>query len=404
MLKKILVALIIIVIILAIILASFWFVSNKNNNTNNKQNNSSLFPLGDIVNILNGNQNDINTDKPTNNASLVEQNILGATILDPIQITNDPVVDFTIISDNNIKKIIYVSQNTGHIYSNNLTEEEIEGVRISNTTISNPIESSFIKNNNFLYTYVRDAQGVIHSIQTDLNNNTSSSKIVNRLISSIPQTNNQDKIFYLENFNNQITGNISNPDFSGVENIFNSKISNWDYYWINSRLINISQPPSYHKEAVSFILNTQNGQLNKVISDESGTTLKVSPDTNYVLYTKSHSDNFDLIIKDLNNLTEKILPIKTQVDKCTWADDSSVVYCAVSDNISRGEYPDDWYQGVLTFNNDNIWAHNPSNNKTIKVADINRNLDIINIEFINGKTFVFQNKKDDTLWQVNLID
>jgi hypothetical protein len=83
------------------------------------------------------------------------------------------------------------------------------------------------------------------------------------------------------------------------------------------------------------------------------------------------------------------------------------VVCGVPSYFPEANYPDDWYKGVISFN-DEIWIYDVNNFAKEKVNISQRDkvaLDIINPQLSEDDNFLlFQNKKDLSLWILDLRD
>ena len=71
------------------------------------------------------------------------------------------------------------------------------------------------------------------------------------------------------------------------------------------------------------------------------------------------------------------------------------------DNFPQGDYPDDWYQGLISFK-DSIWQKNFSTGET-NILINETNADVINPFLTKDENYlIFTNKTDNTLWSLKL--
>jgi hypothetical protein len=94
-------------------------------------------------------------------------------------------------------------------------------------------------------------------------------------------------------------------------------------------------------------------------------------------------------------------------EKCAWGKkDTKFVYCAVPKNfIGAGELTN-WYKGNIS-TNDDVWKYDLENKTSMIVADLNKesgeNIDVIKpVLSDNDQYLVFVNKKDNSLWSLDL--
>jgi len=93
-------------------------------------------------------------------------------------------------------------------------------------------------------------------------------------------------------------------------------------------------------------------------------------------------------------------------EKCVWLSNLKNVICGIPIDAPTAEYPDEWYQGIVSFS-DNIYKMN-LNNKTkdllVSPKDFSgKSIDVIKPALgPNEKYLFFINKKDLSLWSLDL--
>jgi hypothetical protein len=100
-------------------------------------------------------------------------------------------------------------------------------------------------------------------------------------------------------------------------------------------------------------VNRENGAFSRVLGPFKGLSALPSPSGDLILYSFIEGRTLRLGFIDVAAGTSTFLPITTLVDKCAWSADGSSIYCGVPTNQS-GALPDDWHQGVVSFN-DRLW-------------------------------------------------
>lgn len=83
-----------------------------------------------------------------------------------------------------------------------------------------------------------------------------------------------------------------------------------------------------------------------------------------------------------------------------------IIYCAVPQDIAFGDYPDAWYQGLISFTDD-FWRINTKTGETRLLARLNElsdeSIDVTNpVLSTNEDYLIFNNKKDLSLWGLKL--
>ena len=113
-------------------------------------------------------------------------------------------------------------------------------------------------------------------------------------------------------------------------------------------------------------------------------------------------------VYDVKNDKDMGVQFYDLADKCVWGqNDKSMLYCAVPKNIQSANYPDVWYQGLLSFS-DNFWQIDTQTGTTkllYTTNNSNENIDAFNMTVSpDDKYIVFENKDDLSLWLLNLND
>jgi Tol biopolymer transport system component len=132
----------------------------------------------------------------------------------------------------------------------------------------------------------------------------------------------------------------------------------------------------------------------------------VNPAGTKALFSETSGGNILLWVKDFSNGTEKLLELKTLPEKCAWSPtEEDVVYCGAPDFYVRGAYPTNWYQGRFSFD-DNIWRIETTQERYVLLVDTRENEDTFDVwkpqVSPNGKFFTFFNKRDLTLWSLDV--
>lgn len=362
---------------------------------------SDFFPIGAIRDIFN--------DSANNPINQISDDLLIESLV-ARKIVPTAVAGFDLINLNDNQSLVYTDKNTGHIYFLDLKEPDLEAIRISNITMAGAIDSVFSQDNENLYAFLKNELGRISLVKIPLTNLLSGDSAIQSTpnILSLPSISpDGSKIFFLESFNGGVLGILANPNLSDRQIVWESSLSSWHSKWINNKTIALNQPPSYHLSGNLYFLDTETKISQKILNTKNGLTALSSPNKKYIFYSESLTDNITNTVKDLETNTETVLGIKTLADKCTWTAEATLLYCAVSDNIFLGQYPDDWYQGKVSFSNDNIWGYIPETNQLFRFINLNKNIDIdkFNIHQSNFKdTLIFRDKKDLSLWILELVD
>ena len=172
----------------------------------------------------------------------------------------------------------------------------------------------------------------------------------------------------------------------------------------NNKTINLTTKPSANIPGYMYSTDDAGKNLNRVLGNINGLTTLSSPDGKLILYGNS---NLTLNIYHMDTRTsDSAFGIKTLPEKCVWGELSDVFYCSVPKFIDSGSYPDSWYQGEVSFN-DNLWKIDAKNGNTTLLLDpsafTTEQIDGIKLSLDENENYLFfVNKKDSSFWEYML--
>ena len=300
----------------------------------------------------------------------------------------------------------YTDRATGHTMDYNTTTRIL--ATASNTTIPT-IYRAWWSGGNLLAQFLdKDKQtiktyaGILPTTSTStvaLSGSFLANDIYNLAIS--PKGN---RVFYLQAGDNAV-GAIANIDGSKRNQIFTFPFNEWATQWPNENTITLTTKPSSNIAGFMYLLSST-GVMTKALGGINGLTTRTSPSLNYSLYSESTGGGISTAIYDLKKGLTTPLNHSTLPEKCLWSTlNKTVAYCAVPTNIAIGNYPDDWYQGNVSFV-DNIYKIDVSLPAMQLLYSLpqDQSIDAINL-FLDQKenNLYFTNKNDYSLWGLNLI-
>jgi hypothetical protein len=304
----------------------------------------------------------------------------------------------------------YFEKATGNIYD--INPQGGISVRISNTTIPNIFEVCW------------SADGERAVIRYTENNETGVSDIIrNFSIVSIDATSTsingvflpstvqtaacsakENKIFYLTAFEDTYIGITASFENKKQKQVLTIPFGEFQAGWPNERTLALLTKPAASVAGYLYKLDPISGSLERILYGINGLTGLWSGDGAYILYSDSESGYNNLKTNVYSVKEKKTLPfgVTTLPEKCAWSKISKgIIYCAAPSSLPSAKYPDDWYQGLISFS-DQIWKIDVLKGET-EIIPIAGEFDIINPFFSkNEDYFFFQNKKDGTLWSLRL--
>ncbi len=211
-------------------------------------------------------------------------------------------------------------------------------------------------------------------------------------------------LFYLENSASSAVGSTATFTGALVTSIFNSIFTEWLPQFPNQNLVTLTSRPSASIPGHFFFLDTKTGALTKILGGINGLTTKTSRAGASVLYAETKNDTIGLSVYNVAGKNTKSLSLKTLPEKCAWSTrEAEIVYCAVPQTLPTATYPDQWYQGIVSFS-DNVWKINTETGDVEKIFN-SPALDIINPVLSSDDSYLlFMNKITGTPWVYRLAD
>jgi len=223
--------------------------------------------------------------------------------------------------------------------------------------------------------------------------------------------NEKNKIFYLENgVTNGVSGVFSNFDGSTKTTVFSSPFTDWRVMWPNSKTLTLNTKPSEDIPGSLYFVNIASGRFEKIISNVPGLTTLPNKDASKIFYAQKRDSgsgfsSLIFVVKDMASYTS---PLRTLPEKCVWLpNDNETLVCGVPKETPEGTYPDSWYQGKISFD-DEIYLLDTETEETKLLFDpkketIRGSIDLVDPAVSqNGDIFLFKNKKDGSLWSLRL--
>lgn len=164
--------------------------------------------------------------------------------------------------------------------------------------------------------------------------------------------------------------------------------------------------PSGMLSGDAFLVDSA-GHFTRVYGPQDGLVALASPSGKWVLVSYTLNAAMQMELVNVASGETIPLPVSTIADKCVWAADDSAIYCGIPVNPPAGvTYPDDWYQGAVSFN-DRIWKIQVAGRYAQLVLDFSKEtkspLDAESLAIDPASTaLVFINKNDGSLWNYSL--
>ncbi|MFA6251257.1 MAG: peptidoglycan-binding domain-containing protein [Candidatus Paceibacterota bacterium] len=294
----------------------------------------------------------------------------------------------------------YVERKNGHMYKMFLDTKE--KTKISNSTIPGIYEAFFDTTaQTVIYRYLSEDKK-INSFMATLG--APKGEFLPQNISDLSVSHDKTKFFYLVENGGGVTGTTGLFGNTKREVAFNSPFTEWLSQWTSGQKVFLTTKASYGVSGSIFMLDTTKKTLSKVFGGVMGLTTLVNPNGSLILYSYFSKTGPQLGIFDIAQHSTRNLDIYSLPEKCVWANDNVSIYCAVPNVIVGNQYPDYWYQGLISFDDYFIKINTETGNKTTIANSINETaIDGTHLFLDRTEENLFLiNKKDSTLWSLNI--
>ena len=417
MTKKITTTILVIIILVAVgVLIGFLIIKDTPQGQSVEETVKNYFPFGKVP----VNDGAINNQSGSGNLGGETAPAL-STIPRLRKISDSPVAGATVmetpLGTTTIITIRYIERATGNVYDAKIGS--VEPTRISNTTIPKIYEALWaLGGDTVIIRNLRDNGEDIQTLSAKLSRQTgtSSDPSLKQLTGTFLPFNIKEvvvspsgkRLFYLLENADGATGIISNTDGSSATKTFDSPLGEWLASWPNENTITLATKPAADTDGFLYFLNSKTGKLDGVFGKKSGLTALVSPDTARVLYAEGSRGGILTKIFAVKDGADNSLQLRTLPEKCVWSKKEVTFYCGVPRAVAPLDYPEEWYQGLVSFSDD-IWKINGITGSSTKVADISEpsgaEIDVIKpILTAKEDYLIFINKKDSALWSLRIAE
>lgn len=325
------------------------------------------------------------------------------------KITAEPVAGAGILDVKAGSIVRYIEKATGHIYEVELFSPR-QG-RISNTTIPMAYEAFWgNKNDSLVAQYLKDNDSVIDTYYLNIKEiSTSTENTITGIELPVNISNVSvfgSNVFYLEQKNDSSYGYVTNFNNTAKKQIWFSPIKDVLPQFVNDKTVALTTKPHENHLGYLYFVDTGNGSIKKILGGVLGLSTLTNPTATDVLYI-DHENGVRMKVYNIKNKnSEEISPV-TFPEKCAWGKkDLNVIYCAVSKEYIDRDNLTSWYRGSLT-TRDDIWKYDLKNKTSEIVVSLYKEggeeIDAIKpILSENDQYLLFINKKDNSLWSLDL--
>ncbi len=327
------------------------------------------------------------------------------------QLSKVPIAGAVLGVRNNDVFARYQERATGNVYEIGAAGDGEK--RLTNTTIPRVYEALWSKAGTGLVArYVRDNSETIESFSGRITPGSSGKEgelqgtFLARGISAMAIAPDGARLFYLQEENGGASGIRSDFSGNGRAKLWGSPVSEWLVAWPTASKILLLSKPSVLASGMLLTLDPSSGASTLILRNLPGLTAIMNPTGSQVLYSTSGESNFSLFLYNLTTGSHSAIRTTTLPEKCVWSKAGDRLYCGIPKSIPQGSYPDVWYQGVISFE-DEVWSVTPVSGVTERILDISGKrglpMDLIHPEVSPDEKFlIFTDKESSTLWSLQM--
>lgn len=326
------------------------------------------------------------------------------------QLSKVPVAGAVLGSKSGEAIVRYQERGAGNVYEIGANGEGEK--RLTNTTIPKVQEAIWSKSGTAVISrYLRENSEIIESFSGRVSQTASGTEgelqgtFLQRGIQDVAISPDGTSLFYLLNENSGASGIRSDLAGNTRTKIWSSPVSEWLAFWPTQNKLYLLSKPSGLASGMLLSLNPQGTESSLVLRDVPGLTALVNPARPEVLYSSSNESGISLVLRSIATGAETTVNTPTLPEKCVWNKGGDRFYCGIPKAIPTGTYPDVWYQGVISFE-DEVWSINASGGSE-RILDVSSesgaSMDIVRPQLsADEKFFVFTDKESGFLWSLQM--
>lgn len=321
-----------------------------------------------------------------------------------------PIASLTTYTHNETPYVRYIERGLGHVYETNLSD--LQESQVSIETMPGIQDAVWSSDGTYVATR-RSSDTDAAAIETyalklplpgESSVNEASGVFLPPNIVSFSAFGND--IFYLVKTSSGVVGNISSFEGTNRRQIFSSPFTEWLTSWPTRTTLLLSTKPSSGVVGHIYTLGVSSGTFSRKVANVPGITGIGNKNLSKILYLEGDK-GYTMHLFD--TATNQAVPFNffTMPEKCAWSNtEAVVVYCALPDSVPPGTYPDDWYQGVVSFS-DSLWRIDSETGNSVRILGLSDQdgapMDAINLSLDEeDRTVSFINKRDGLPWRVLL--
>lgn len=315
-----------------------------------------------------------------------------------IHLSSDTVSSIA-VSSTTVRYHKNIAENPGHLFERE-TDGSNEEKRISNFTIPQILHvvwSGDAKKAVIFYALNNE----IRKILVDYTESTPKTNFLPDTVNALVFSPDSKSIAFINSLGETHNIFTANSSFGSQKKILDNNIPNLEISWSTQNLISLKTKSSYAINGFLYTMSASGppagGGFSKVV-ESLGLDAVWNSNASGLVYTNS---DLDLFYLDAKTGANKSLGLKTVAEKCVFSKaKTNIVYCAIPKIINDANYPDEWWQGKISFE-DNIVAIDINTLDLILFAETLS--DVVNLTLLENDTYLlFKDRNTGELWGLKL--
>lgn len=327
------------------------------------------------------------------------------------QLTTTPVSGAVIGGSGARIAVRYLARDTGNVFEVSPDGGEVK--RVTNTTIPKIYEAHFAKSGTALLArYLKEDGETIETFSGTVKTKSGSAEgdlagsFLPAGIRELALSPDGRRVFYLREESGGAVGITATIQGGEKTEVFRSPLREWNVSWPKTDSLLLTTKSSALAEGIVQFLNPETGQITPALSRLRGLTALADSSLAKILYSHSSDTAMSLSLFERESREQTELPLHTLPEKCVFATNGETLYCAVPRALPPASYPDAWYQGAISFE-DEVWSIETANGIPRLIMDVsaeaNTAIDAVSPMLSPDEEYlVFRNKIDGTLWSLKL--
>lgn len=314
----------------------------------------------------------------------------------------------------------YIERATGHLYE--ARENSLTQTRLSNTTLPKINNAVFTPDGEYaLLQYVGNDNETVESLVAKVTPKSTTSPETFQIVADgyalegvyLPQNvvsadiTQRGVSYILKNTNGGSSVILADLRDQTKRIVHQSPFTEWIIQRVNDGIATLTTKADSRVGGYMYELNTSGGTPTKILENISGLTTLTNAKKSWIIYATGRESELETYAYNTATKESKRLGVKTLPEKCVFSQQKEdIVFCGATDQPERVSYPESWYQGVTSFN-DNLWKINLTEETydplLINKEEVAESFDMTKLQVSPRDEFIlFINKKDLTLWSVDI--